>query len=262
MERGKRRSLRTQAAPLAGVPHDQPSFLARAGSETSDYDPGMPALSSRSESISPTPTEGTSISSGRPSPVGNGSGAQPRLRRPMNSFLLFSNEHRPKIAAANPELTNAAVSVLLGERWKALPSSERAVYVEAAKKIKEDFKAEHPEYRYARTTRTKGKKRKQELQHEQQATGSGGPEALSLHALALAGASLASPTERVPPRGFFGPVTGIVDRGAVSPSLTTNTASVNDPERPVSRSSSLSMLDQLCVVADGVQRVPSAASRC
>ena len=94
MERGKRRSLRTQAAPLAGVPHDQPSFLARAGSETSDYDPGMPALSSRSESISPTPTEGTSISSGRPSPVGNGSGAQPRLRRPMNSFLLFSNEHR------------------------------------------------------------------------------------------------------------------------------------------------------------------------
>ena len=45
---------------------------------------------------------------------------------------------------------------------------------------------------------------------------SGGPEALSLHALALAGASLASPTERVPPRGFFGPVTGIVDRGAVS----------------------------------------------
>ena len=28
------------------------------------------------------------------------------------------------------------MSVLLGERWKALPSSERAVYVEAAKKIK------------------------------------------------------------------------------------------------------------------------------
>ena len=29
------------------------------------------------------------------------------------------------------------MSVLLGERWKALPSSERAVYVEAAKKIKD-----------------------------------------------------------------------------------------------------------------------------
>ena len=106
------------------------------------------------------------------------------------------------------------MSVLLGQNWKALPATERAVYVEAAKKIKEDFKAEHPEcvllapsprpppphappchrtrgsanrarsahgvvhrctrarepsltrargphrYRYARSTRTKGKKRK------------------------------------------------------------------------------------------------------
>lgn len=41
--------------------------------------------------------------------------------------------------------TNAAVSVLLGVNWKALPANERAVYVEAAKKIKENFKAEHPE---------------------------------------------------------------------------------------------------------------------
>ena len=41
--------------------------------------------------------------------------------------------------------TNAAVSVLLGVNWKALPATERAVYVEAAKKIKENFKAEHPE---------------------------------------------------------------------------------------------------------------------
>ena len=64
----------------------------------------------------------------------------------------------------------------------------------------------------------------------------------------------------MPPRGFFGPVTGIVDRGAVSPSLTTNTASVNDPERPVSRSSSLSMLDQLCVVADGAWARPWATA--
>ena len=37
------------------------------------------------------------------------------------------------------------MSVLLGQNWKALPATERAVYVEAAKKIKETFKAEHPE---------------------------------------------------------------------------------------------------------------------
>lgn len=55
--------------------------------------------------------------------------------------------HRAKslpVPSAAPR-TNAAVSVLLGVNWKALPANERAVYVEAAKKIKENFKAEHPE---------------------------------------------------------------------------------------------------------------------
>lgn len=171
----------------------------------------------------------------------------------MNSFLLFSNELRPKLAAANPELTNAAVSVLLGERWKALPAAERAVYVEAAKKIKEDFKLEHPEYRYARTSRAaKGKKRKQDaMPISQPPPPPPLSEALSLHALALAGASLASPRpDEGGPRGCFPAVT---PRGAASPNLTA-TASVANSSRPLSRASSLSMLDQLCVVADGVQR--------
>ena len=237
------------------------------------------------------------------------------------------------------------MSVLLGQNWKALPATERAVYVEAAKKIKEDFKAEHPEcvlrppfpallpptprpppphalpchrtrgtayrarsahgvvhrctrarepsltrvrgphrYRYARSTRTKGKKRKGggpqrgasgdsraassptppppppappppshaflATPARQGASSSAPPEALSLHALALAGASLASPPSAPsPPPGSFktcsfkpfgsqsSPAAGgraTVQRGAVSPV-----------------SSELSMLDQLCVVADG-----------
>jgi len=270
MERGKRRSLRSQAEAVGGYPHDGAIPLLRGASETSSVDDNaVPSLSSRSESMSPTPTLGTETVSAAPSPTQGGGAAQPRLRRPMNSFLLFSNEHRPKIAMANPELTNAAVSVLLGEQWKALPLAERAVYVEAAKKIKEDFKLEHPEYRYARTTRTKGKKRKQELEAQLLfgVPPPGGvkrePASLSLHALALAGATLASPAEPAPPRGFFPPVGGVARGHCVSPCLTTTTAaSTSDQlERPVSRSSSLSMLDQLCVVADGVQRVRSGHSQ-
>lgn len=214
------------------------------------------SLSGRGSAASPTPTVGTAIGShGATSPASSIAEPQQRLRRPMNSFLLYSNEHRPKLAAANPELTNAAVSVLLGQNWKALPATERAVYVEAAKKIKEDFKAEHPEYRYARSTRTKGKKRKGGDPSAEQAgaSSSAPPEALSLHALALAGASLASPPSAPsPPPGSFktcsfkpfgsqsSPAAGgraTVQRGAVSPV-----------------SSELSMLDQLCVVADGVPR--------
>ena len=88
-----------------------------------------------------------------------------RLRRPMNSFLLYSNETRPKLSAANPHLTNAAISVMLGEQWKALPAARRARYVEEARRIKEEFQAANPEYRYARVTR-KGKKRKAEAEAE------------------------------------------------------------------------------------------------
>jgi hypothetical protein len=141
-------------------------------------------------------------------------------------------------------------------------------------------------YRYARSTRTKGKKRKGDLNAEQAVTlrpacspypppppaasppshsrafpttlvrqddsSSAPPEALSLHALALAGASLASPPSgpSPPPGSFktcsftpFAPQSShtpggraTVQRGAVSPV-----------------SSELSMLDQLCVVADGAR---------
>jgi len=62
---------------------------------------GVPCLESlhslggRSQSTSPTPTVGTATGSyGATSPSRETVGPQPRLRRPMNSFLLYSNEHR------------------------------------------------------------------------------------------------------------------------------------------------------------------------
>lgn len=198
----------------------------------------------------------------------------------MNSFLLFSNEYRPKIAAANSELTNAAVSVLLGERWKALPLAERAVYVESARKIKDEFKLEHPEYRYARSTRTKKRKQQQSAAIAQAAAAmhavpSREPDTapMSLHALALAGASLAatSPRADAAPKGYFthmgvaarpSPMSGggggeeEAEGGGPSepaPSPRPPSAPAQDAAMG-SRSSSFSMLDQLCHVADGVKR--------
>lgn len=245
----QRRSSRAAVPAPGGTP--------KADHKNSGLSADLPDLARedqrRTESISPTPTVGTAP---RPSPAPEAldrSAPQPRLRRPMNSFLLFSNEHRPKLAAANPDLTNAAVSVLLGERWKSLPAAERTVYVESARKIKDDFKAEHPEYRYARSTRNKGKKRKLEER--------GMTPPLSLQALALAGASLAcqSPLADAAPKGFFTHANAMAPRrpdGAP--------ASSAEPLRPsLSRGStgstgspapSYSMLDQLCHVADGVQR--------
>eukprot|EP00741_Cyanophora_paradoxa_P023820 tig00021623_g23009.t1 len=74
---------------------------------------------------------------------------EPRVRRPQNSFLLFSNEFRGKLRAANKELTNADVSRMLGEKWKALPEEEKKKYRERAEKIRVDFQAKHPDFSYA-----------------------------------------------------------------------------------------------------------------
>jgi len=88
-----------------------------------------------------------------------------RVKRPMNSFLLFSNEMRPILQAQNKDQSNAQISKLLGNSWKALPSEDKTKYVERAAKIKTDFSAAHPDYVYTKTPR-KHKKRKLSVEKE------------------------------------------------------------------------------------------------
>jgi len=109
-------------------------------------------------------------------------------KRPMNAFILFSNEKRSELADMNPHLSNAAVSILLGQRWRDMHSSEKSGYVAAARKIKEQFHADHPDAK-TRCVSRKGKRK-----HESGAGGRGvvarnfNPP--SLHALALVGSRL------------------------------------------------------------------------
>ena len=97
MQEGKRRSLRSQAAPpgVVAVNGILSGVLEHSGV------PGVPrfesllSLGGRSDSASPTPTVGTATGSyGATSPALSVVAPQQRLRRPMNSFLLYSNEHR------------------------------------------------------------------------------------------------------------------------------------------------------------------------
>lgn len=78
-------------------------------------------------------------------------------KRPMNAFILYSNEKRSEFADQNPHLSNAQVSTLLGQSWRDMPANLKAPYVSAAKKIKEDFHLAHPD---AKTRCVSRKKRK------------------------------------------------------------------------------------------------------
>ena len=98
MQEGKRRSLRSQATPPGAVAVN--GYHPEGVDELSGMS-GMPgleslhSLSGRGSAASPTPTVGTAIGShGATSPASSIAEPQQRLRRPMNSFLLYSNEHR------------------------------------------------------------------------------------------------------------------------------------------------------------------------
>jgi len=184
--------------------------------------------------VSPTP-EGPTRQYGTPGCREDGT-----PKRPMNAFILFSNEKRSELADMNPHLSNAAVSVLLGQRWREMHSSEKSGYVAAARRIKEDFHAAHPDAR-TRTIRKANRK------------GDGAMRAArniappSLHALALVGSRLnQSPTEDI--QSYYDEDEDEVEDEDMRPAPVANVAFHRPP--PMQVAGSLSLLEQLCTVAE------------
>ncbi|CAF1387500.1 unnamed protein product [Adineta steineri] len=59
------------------------------------------------------------------------------VRRPINSFMLFSQEERGKIHLENPHRDNRNVSKILGEKWYSLSHEQQQQYKIRAKQINE-----------------------------------------------------------------------------------------------------------------------------
>ncbi|CAF1486603.1 unnamed protein product [Rotaria sp. Silwood1] len=57
------------------------------------------------------------------------------IRRPINSFMLFSQEERAKIHLENPHYDNRNVSKILGEKWYSLSQYEQQQYKLRAKQL-------------------------------------------------------------------------------------------------------------------------------
>ncbi|CAF1475825.1 unnamed protein product [Rotaria magnacalcarata] len=62
------------------------------------------------------------------------------IRRPINSFMLFSQEERAKIHLENPYHDNRNVSKILGERWYSLSQNQRELYKTRANQVNEQNK--------------------------------------------------------------------------------------------------------------------------
>ena len=72
----------------------------------------------------------------------------PHIKRPMNSFMLWSKKYRLNVSRQNSSLDNANISIILGKIWNTLSIAEREIYDIEALKIKNQFYLDNPGYIY------------------------------------------------------------------------------------------------------------------
>lgn len=70
------------------------------------------------------------------------------IKRPMNSFMVWSREKRCEILKKHPGINNAVVSKTLGAAWKNLSEEDKKPYVYEAQRLAEQHRDDHPDYKY------------------------------------------------------------------------------------------------------------------
>lgn len=66
------------------------------------------------------------------------------VKRPMNAFMVWAREYRPKLANQLPNSNNAEISIKLGQVWNDLTNEEKKPFYEEAERIKTKHKLDHP----------------------------------------------------------------------------------------------------------------------
>ena len=81
------------------------------------------------------------------------------VKRPANSFMIWSQTERSKVSIKYPDVNNSVISEILGKQWKALSIKERQKYKDKAYQVKLEHQAQFPNYIF-RPTKKKDKKQK------------------------------------------------------------------------------------------------------
>lgn len=70
------------------------------------------------------------------------------IKRPMNAYMVWSRKERRRIAEECPRMLNSEISKRLGLEWNSLSPDDKEPYVKEAKRLREEHKKDHPEYKY------------------------------------------------------------------------------------------------------------------
>ncbi|ODV91117.1 hypothetical protein CANCADRAFT_31873 [Tortispora caseinolytica NRRL Y-17796] len=67
-------------------------------------------------------------------------------KRAMSAYMFFANEQRETVREENPGIAFGQVGKVLGEKWRALTTEEKAPYEKMAQDDKKRYEADKAKY--------------------------------------------------------------------------------------------------------------------
>ncbi|MBH1938909.1 high mobility group box domain-containing protein [Streptomyces sp. AV19] len=77
-------------------------------------------------------------------------------KRPQSAYMIFANENRSRVKAANPTMRFGEIGNQLGIEWQRLPLAEKKPYEEKAAKDKERYEQQMEAYKKDKGARQEG----------------------------------------------------------------------------------------------------------
>jgi len=93
-------------------------------------------------------------------------------KRPLTSYMLFSQSKRKEILEANPTMKVTEVAKEIGALWKNISAEEKQPFIEQAEKLKKAYQIEKSKYDATQEPATKKKKKAESEDESDESEGS------------------------------------------------------------------------------------------